>query len=359
MTPEQDKMDNTKKPTPVTYKDAGVDIDAANESKSRITAHVKSTYGPSVLSDHGAFGGLFSFDKDAYDDPVLVSSADGVGTKLKLAYRSGIHDTIGEDLVNHCVNDILVMGAKPLFFLDYLALDRMRPEVIEDIVAGIARGCKANGMSLIGGETAALPGLYNKDEYDLAGFIVGAVEKSAILDGSRIKEGDVLIGLFSTGLHTNGYSLAQKLLFDIKRLKDNDICPGCAGTVSEELMKVHKSYLPVIKGIWDSVGPDAVKGMAHITGGGLLENVPRILPTGVDARIKKDSWDVPPIFSTLAGLGSLPDAEAYRTFNMGIGMVLVVDKDMTEDVGTALNKLGEPFAVVGSIIPGDGRCRLD
>jgi phosphoribosylformylglycinamidine cyclo-ligase len=322
----------------VDYKASGVDIDAGNEVVRRIKALARATATPGVLSELGSFGGLFALDPAAPDGPVLVASADGVGTKLKVAFAAGRHDTIGEDLVNHCVNDILVQGATPLFFLDYLATGRLSPDVAVSVVEGLARACRANGCALLGGETAEMPGFYQDGEYDLAGFVVGWVERARVVDGRGIAPGDVLLGLPSSGLHTNGYSLARRIVFDRLGLNVEDRVAEIGSTVGEALLAPHRTYLPSIRPLL----PDRViKGMAHITGGGLTDNVPRVLPEGCAAAIHRDAWAVPPVFRWLEQAGRVPADDMYRTFNMGIGLVLIVAPDAAEDVVARLRAAGE------------------
>jgi len=331
------------------YRDAGVDIDAANEAKERIKQLARSTFTPQVMTEIGSFGGMFLADFGAMKEPVLVSSADGVGTKLRVAFMSGIHNTVGYDLVCHCVNDILVQGARPLFFMDYIAAGKLVPETIALVIEGLARGCKESSCALIGGETAEMPGFYADGEYDVAGFIVGVVDRSKIIDGSRIEAGDVLIGLPSVGLHTNGYSLARKLLFEVAGYgTDSKIDElGCSAT--EELLKPHRSYLSVIDGLLES---GAIKGLSHITGGGLLENLPRILPEGAAVEIRAGSWPVLPVFELLARIGSVPEQEMYRTFNMGIGMVIVASPEDASRAREHLDALSEPHYDIGRIVDG-------
>ena len=302
------------------YKSSGVDIDAGNEVVRRIKGLARSTFTPGVLSEIGSFGGLFRLEPGAFADPVMVASADGVGTKLKVAFLANRHDTVGEDLVNHCVNDILVQGARPLFFLDYLATGRLAPDVAEQIVAGIARGCRANGCALLGGETAEMPGFYAAGEYDLAGFIVGAVDRARIVNGATLQPGDALIGLPSTGLHTNGYSLARRIVFDELKLTVESVLPGIETTVADALLAVHRSYLRVIEPLLAE--PGLVKGLAHITGGGITDNLPRIFPAGVGARIDRRAWEVPALFRFLGESGQVPVDDMYRSFNMGIGLIV-------------------------------------
>jgi len=314
------------------YRDSGVDIDAGNEAVRRIKHLARSTYTPAVLAGVGSFGGLFAMDA-AVPDPVLVASADGVGTKLKIAFMTGVHDTIGEDLVNHCVNDILVQGARPLFFLDYLATGRLSPVVAEQIVSGVARACRNNGCALLGGETAEMPGFYHDGEYDVAGFIVGVVSRSRVIDGRSIVAGDALIALPSTGLHTNGYSLARKIVFDVLKLRVDSQVPELGGVVGEALLRPHRSY-------WPTVGPlldrGWIKGMAHITGGGITENLPRTLPEGLTFSLDRHSWTIPPLFTWLQRAGGVDDAEMFRAFNMGVGLILVCAPSHVADLLSAL-----------------------
>jgi phosphoribosylformylglycinamidine cyclo-ligase len=337
-------------PTPLDYKSAGVDIDAGNETVRRIKKLAQATFTPGVLSDIGSFGGLFKLDTGAFNEPVLVSSADGVGTKLKVAFMANRHRTIGADLVNHCVNDILVQGATPLFFLDYLATGKLSPDVAEQIVEGLANACRDNGCALLGGETAEMPGFYADGEYDVAGFIVGAVDRSRLIDGRSIAAGDVLLGLPSSGLHTNGYSLARKIAFDELKLKVDSHLPELGETVGEAFLRTHRSYLPVIKPL---LGRGMIKGMAHITGGGITENLPRVLPSGTAARVNRTAWRVPPIFRWLGEAGRVPEYDLRRALNMGIGMILVVAAGDVDAVRKDLLDAGEANAVViGDIVSG-------
>lgn len=308
------------------YKDSGVNIDRANLAKAKLSQHVKSTWGREVLSETGAFGGLFAVPA-GYREPVLVSSIDGVGTKLLVAVMADRYDTVGQDLVNHCVNDILVQGARPLFFLDYIAAGALDPDRVAAMVQGLATACRENGCALIGGESAEMPGVYSGDDFDMAGAIVGVVDRAKIIDGSAIRRGDVIFGLPSTGLHTNGYSLARSIFFDEMRAGVNDVIDELGCTVGEELLKVHRSYLGPVQGIMKRT---AVKGLAHITGGGVIENLPRILPEGCGARIDRGAWTVPPVFRVMASRGGVEEAEMYRVFNMGIGMLVVVDADSAD-----------------------------
>jgi len=336
------------------YKSSGVDIDAGNETVRRIKSLARATFTPGVLSEIGSFGGLFSLGA-AWRDPVLVSSADGVGTKLKIAFMTGRHDTIGVDLVNHCVNDILVQGAVPLFFLDYLATGRLSPDVAEQIVKGLARGCQDNGCALLGGETAEMPGFYAQGEYDVAGFIVGAVERAHLITGTAISAGDILIGLPSSGLHTNGYSLARHVVFEGLKLSVDTHVPELGETVGEALLRPHRAYLPVIRPL---LGTGLVRGMAHITGGGITDNLPRILPEGTAARVDRRSWRTPALFRWLGESGSVPEMDLRRALNMGIGLILVVAATDVDAVQAALLNAGEANStVIGAIEAGTGEVR--
>ncbi|HEY6989226.1 MAG TPA: phosphoribosylformylglycinamidine cyclo-ligase [Bryobacteraceae bacterium] len=328
-----------------TYRDAGVDINEADRAVSLIKRHAAKTLTAGVLTSIGSFGAGFSLK--GWRDPVLVSSADGVGTKLKIAFATGRHDTVGEDLVNHCVNDIAVQGATPLFFLDYFAVGRLNAEICGSVVSGIARGCKRNGCALIGGETAEMPGMYAPGEYDLAGFIVGAVERKRMLTGAEIEAGDVLLGLPSQGLHTNGYSLARKLLFEIAGHKLDTRLRELSGTLADELLKIHRSYLAPMQALHKA---KYLKGAAHITGGGLTDNVPRILPHGLTAQIDRTSWPDQPIFELLRHIGDIPEEDYRRTFNLGVGMVLVVAEKKIGFVSQILRKMREPFYEIGRVI---------
>jgi phosphoribosylformylglycinamidine cyclo-ligase len=328
----------------IDYRQSGVDIDAGNEVVRRIKSLARGTYTPNVLSGIGAFGGLFRVDP-SWQEPVLVASADGVGTKLKLAFMTGVHDTIGADLVNHCVNDILVQGAVPLFFLDYLATGRLAPDVAEQIVRGVARACGENGCALLGGETAEMPGFYQDGEYDVAGFIVGAVERTRVIDGAAIVPGDVLLALPSTGLHTNGYSLARKIVFEALKLDVGTHVPELGETVGAALLRTHRSYLPDVRPL---LGGGTIKGMAHITGGGLTENTPRMLPEGCGAAIDLGSWQVPPVFRWLQEGGGIGRDEMLRAFNMGVGLVIAVAQ---ADAAATLAALPEAWAV-GRVVAG-------
>lgn len=305
------------------YASAGVDVDLGNKVKRGIHSLVRQTHGPEVLGRIGGFGGLFRADFRGMKDPVLVSSVDGVGTKLKIAFAMNRHDSVAEDLVNHCVDDIAVLGARPLFFLDYIGTERLDPTVFRQLIRGFSRACKAAGCALIGGETAQLPGMYRPREYDLAGCIVGVVDRPKIIDGSQVRRGDVIIGLPSNGLHTNGYTLARKVLLERMKLGLSSRVEGLKGTIGEELLRVHRNYLPVLARLPEGL----VKGMAHITGGGLVDNLPRVLPASCDAMIDTGAWKVPPIFSLIEKGGKVDREEMYQVFNMGIGMVLIVAEE--------------------------------
>ena len=334
------------------YGSAGVDIDVSNAAKQRIRKLVESTFTSGVLGGFGGFGGMFRLPS-GLRKPVLVSSADGVGTKIKVAIEANRHDTIGRDLVNHCVNDILVQGALPAFFLDYVAFGKLDPAVAEAVVTGVAAGCRENGCSLVGGETAEMPGLYTPPDYDLAGFIVGYVEEDAILGANRVKPDDVLIGLPSAGLHTNGYSLARKIVKDRLKLDVNDSFPGAAGTVADVLLAEHKSYLPALRPVLDRI-----HALAHITGGGLPENLDRALPTTLDAVIDTGSWRVPAVFGVLMEAGKVEQSEMYRTFNMGVGMVVICAPTDVKSVLSATEQAGVKGWRIGSLRPGSGSVLL-
>jgi phosphoribosylformylglycinamidine cyclo-ligase len=331
------------------YRQAGVDIDAGNETVRRIKGLAKATFTAGVLSEIGSFGGLFRLDRDAYREPVLVSSADGVGTKLKVAFMTGRHDTVGADLVNHCVNDILVQGARPLFFLDYLATGRLSPDVAEQVVSGVARGCRENGCALIGGETAEMPGFYADGEYDIAGFIVGIVERAKVVDGRGIVPGDVLVGLPSAGLHTNGYSLARRVLFESAGLTVDSKLPELGTTVAEALLAPHRSYLQTVALLLER---GLVKGLAHITGGGITENLPRTLPEGCAAEVELKAWEIPPIFRVIARQGGIARDEMLRAFNMGIGLVIVCGAGDVAAVLEQTRSVEPGAATIGRVIAG-------
>jgi phosphoribosylformylglycinamidine cyclo-ligase len=332
------------------YAAAGVDVDLGNQVKKGIHALVQGTHGPEVLGKIGGFGGLFRPNFKGMKDPVLVSSVDGVGTKLKLAFATGRHDTVGQDLVNHCVNDIAVIGARPLFFLDYIGAERLEPPVFKQILKGFAKACREAGCALVGGETAQMPGMYQRGEYDLAGTIVGVVDRPKLIDGSGIRPGDQIVGLPSNGLHTNGYSLARKVLLETMRLKLSDRPKGLAKSLGEELMRVHRNYQPALASLRSGI----VKGLAHITGGGLVDNLPRVLPTECDAVIRTGSWKVPALFELIQSGGKVDASEMYQVFNMGIGMAVIVRAKDTSSVAQQLRG-----RVIGEIQRGVGRVRLE
>jgi len=333
------------------YKASGVDIDAGNETVRRIRGLARATFTSGVLSEIGSFGGLFRLEPGQFREPVLVASADGVGTKLKVAFLAQRHDTIGGDLVNHCVNDILVQGAEPLFFLDYLATGRLSPEVAESIVGGMAAACRDNGCALLGGETAEMPGFYSDGEYDVAGFIVGAVDRSRLITGRTIAVGDVLVGLPSSGLHTNGYSLARRVIFEHLGLEVDSYVPELSRTVGDALLEQHRSYLPIIKPLLDG---GRIKAMAHITGGGITDNLPRVLPHGTTAVVDTSAWKVPALFTWIERSGSIPHEDMMRTFNMGIGLIIVTRRDDAEPlIGELAARGGRDACVIGEIVRGE------
>jgi phosphoribosylformylglycinamidine cyclo-ligase len=336
----------------VTYADAGVDISSGDRAKDRIKYLAQKTFNRNVIGGIGGFGALYRLDSQRWKSPILVSSADGVGTKLKIAFEMGLHHTVGADLVNHCVNDIAVQGALPLFFLDYFASGKLDPEVTESVITGLAEACKANGCALIGGETAQMPGFYADGEYDLAGFIVGAVSRDKMITGTGIKAGDVLIGIPSTGLHTNGYSLARKLFFEIAGYKPTQYVTAIKEKAGASLMKTHPSYLHVIQKL---VTAGVTTGMAHITGGGITENLPRILPKNVTAQIEIGSWPVLPIFEHLRTLGSVSQEEMMRTFNMGIGLIAAIPAAKFTKAKNLLDRAEEKFYVIGRVVKGERR----
>ena len=336
------------------YRAAGVDIDAANQVVGRVRDLARQTFTPGVLSDIGAFGGLFQPEWGRHEQPVLVASADGVGTKLKVAFLAERHDTVGVDLVNHCVNDVLVQGARPLFFLDYLATGRLAPDVATAVVAGLARGCMDNGCALLGGETAEMPGFYADGEYDLAGFIVGIVDRERVIDGGGISPGDRLLGLPSSGLHTNGFSLARRIVFETLKLRVDSVVDELGERIGDELLRSHRSYLRPVSRLLEE-GPGLVKGLAHITGGGLTGNLPRVLPPGTGAQVVR-GWRAPPVFEFLQRAGGVPEDEMYRTFNMGIGMVVVVAPESVAAARALLAEAGEPGAApIGRVVEGSGQ----
>jgi len=335
---------------PATYASAGVDIDAANRATEKIKELARGTFNARTLSEIGSFGGMFNGAFPAMRAPVLVASADGVGTKLKIAFATGIHNTIGRDLVNHCTNDILVQGARPLFFLDYIATGRLDPAIVASVVEGIAAGCRENGSVLLGGETAEMPGFYADGEYDVAGFIVGIVDRAEAIDGQTITPGDVVLGLPSVGLHTNGYSLARKLFFEDAGYTPDAYLAELGETVGAALLKPHLSYLRPLEGLLAS---GKIKGLAHITGGGLLENIPRILPANTGVQIERNSWPVLPIFTLMQRMGNIEEAEMNRTFNMGIGMVVVCAESDTAVIKDHIESTGGVCHEIGRIMQGD------
>ena len=340
--------------TGLTYRDSGVDIDRANEATEHIKKLARSTFNDSVVSEIGAFAGLYRPDLSNMQTPLLVSSADGVGTKLKIAFLTGIHNTVGIDLVAHCTNDILVQRAFPLFFLDYIGVGKLEPEVIEQIVEGLARGCSQSGCALLGGETAEMPDFYQAGEYDLAGFIVGLTDELKIRESGPVKEGDLLIGLPASGLHTNGYSLVRKLFFEEEQLKVDAHVDELGKTLGEELLIPHRNYLPLVKELLLS---DDLNALAHITGGGITENLARVLPDHLDAEVKRGTWEILPIFNLISDRGRVEANEMYRTFNMGIGMVLVAAAERAERVQDFLTAREEQFYLMGEITPGTGKVR--
>ena len=333
----------------ISYADAGVSIDAANRAVEQIKELARATFNARTLSEIGSFGGMFDATFPGLTAPVLVASTDGVGTKLKVAFDANVHDTVGRDLVNHCVNDILVQGARPLFFLDYVATGRLAPDVIAAVVAGIARGCRENGCVLLGGETAEMPGFYPEGEYDIAGFIVGVVDRQKVIDGRRIVPGDAVLALPAVGLHTNGYSLARKLFFEAAGLKVDARVEELSATVGEVLLAPHPSYLPALEALLDR---QLVKGLAHITGGGLLENIPRILPEGTAVEIERGSWPVLPVFTWMQRAGNVAEAEMYRTFNMGVGMVVVCGAEDAGAVRAHVESEGAACYEIGCVVEG-------
>jgi phosphoribosylformylglycinamidine cyclo-ligase len=346
------------------YAAAGVDIDLGNKVKSTLPAMLASTHRREVLGKVGGFGGLFALDVKKYRQPILVSSVDGVGTKLKIAFAMDRHDTIGEDLVNHCVNDIAVLGAEPLFFLDYLGTGKLEPHVFQEIIKGFVRGCAANNCALIGGETAQMPGFYQKGEYDVSGTIVGVVEKSRMLNGQKsVKRGDVVIGIESSGLHTNGYSLGRQIFFEKLKLKPSSKVAELGTTIGDALLATHITYGPLVLQLvkkFNKVGkPDAVKAFAHITGGGFVDNVPRTLPAKCDVVIRKGSWDMLPIFQIIAAKGGVDEAELYQVFNMGIGMTVTVAADQADAVLKTIKAAKHKAWIIGEVVKGTGICRVE
>jgi phosphoribosylformylglycinamidine cyclo-ligase len=344
------------------YAAAGVDIDLGNRVKATLPQLLASTQRREVLGKVGGFGGLFALDVKKYREPVLVSSVDGVGTKLKLAFALDRHDTIGADLVNHCVNDIAVLGAEPLFFLDYLGTGKLEPHVFTDIIKGFARACAENNCALIGGETAQMPGFYQPGEYDVSGTIVGVVEKSKMLNGQKtIRRGDVVIGIESSGLHTNGYSLGRKIFFEQLKLKPSSKVPGLKKSIGEELLKEHVSYGPLVQKLLKKFNgkSDLVRAFAHITGGGFVDNIPRVLPKSLDVVIKKGSWDMLPIFQIIETKSGVPDDELYQVFNMGIGMVSIISADKAKAVLKFINAQKHKAWIIGEVVKGEGIARIE
>jgi phosphoribosylformylglycinamidine cyclo-ligase len=352
------------------YARAGVDIDLGNRVKAGLPALLAATRRPEVLGKVGGFGGLFAFDSRKYLDPVLVASVDGVGTKLKIAFALGRHDTIGQDLVNHCVNDIAVLGAEPLFFLDYIGTGKLQPQVFRQIISGFAKACAQNGCALIGGETAQMPGFYQAGEYDVSGAIVGVVEKNRMLDGKDVAPGDVVLGIASSGLHTNGYSLARKVFFDVMKLKLESRVRGLRGSIGVELLKVHVSYGPLVQKLLRrfNQAPGAgsrrrksarvIKALAHITGGGFIDNIPRVLPQSCDVVIRKGTWNIPPIFELLRAHAQTADEELYQVFNMGIGMTVITPPDKASEVLQVIRDNDHKTWIIGEVVKGRGRVNL-
>jgi phosphoribosylformylglycinamidine cyclo-ligase len=334
----------------ISYSDAGVDIDAATRATDRIKELARRTFNQRTLSEIGSFGGMFDGAFPSLQQPVLVASADGVGTKLKIAFATGVHNTVGRDLVNHCVNDILVQGARPLFFLDYVATGKLSPEIVASVVEGVTNGCSENGCVLLGGETAEMPGFYQDGEYDIAGFIVGVVDREQIIDGKAIAAGDVLLALPSAGLHTNGYSLARKLFFEVAGYEPDTSIEELGMTAGEALLLPHLSYLKPLDGLLDR---GVIKGLAHITGGGLTDNIPRILPEGTAVKIDKDSWPISPLFELLRRLGNVSESEMNRTFNMGVGMVIVASAADAKTIKTYFDDGGEEYYEIGRVTSGN------
>lgn len=339
----------------ISYADSGVSIDRANAAKEKIKTLAAATFNQRTLTQIGSFGGMFDAAFPDMAQPTLVASADGVGTKLKIAFLTNTHHTVGRDLVNHCVNDILVQGARPLFFLDYIAAGKLEPDTIAAIVEGVARGCRENGCVLLGGETAEMPGFYQDGEYDIAGFIVGIVDRPKVIDGSRIKVGDVVLGLASNGLHTNGYSLARKLLFDVAGFQPDTYLDELGTTVGAALLAEHKSYLPALR---DVLEHEHTHALAHITGGGLIENIPRVLPENLSVELERASWETPALFNLLQRIGNVAEAEMLRTFNCGVGMVVICAAEGQDEMLRHLALYGEAARVIGRAVEGNGDVRL-
>ena len=338
----------------LTYADAGVDIDEAERTTSRIKQYARRTFDDNLLAGIGAFGAAYDLKAAGFEHPVLVSSADGVGTKLMVAFGMDKHDTVGQDLVNHCVNDIAVQGARPLYFLDYFATGKLKAEVAAQVVKGLSKACRENGCSLIGGETAEMPDFYQEGEYDLAGFIVGMADESRVPGTARVRTGDLLVGLPSSGIHTNGYSLVRKLFFEQEKMSVDTCIESLGKTLGEELLIPHRNYLPSLCNL---VGKEALHAVAHVTGGGITDNLARVLPSTLDARVRRSSWEKLPIFHLIQELGRVEEAEMYRTFNMGLGMILVVDRDGIGTVASELQRTGEKYVLVGEIGEGEGKVR--
>lgn len=332
-----------------TYKDAGVNIDAATEAMQRLKGYIKSTFTPGVLTDIGSFGGMYQPDLSGMERPVLVSSIDGVGTKLKIAFMMNKHDSVGHDIVNHCVNDILVQGASPIFFMDYFATGQLSPMVVVEVVKGISDACRKVGCALLGGETAEMPGIYLGGEYDLAGCIVGMVDRNKIVDGSKVQPGDALIGIESDGLHTNGYSLVRHIFFDKMKMRADQEVPELGGVLGDVLLTPHRCYAIPVHAIMNEF---EVRGMAHITGGGFYDNIPRALPEDCQAVVYRRNWEVPPLFRLIQELGNVAEPEMYRTFNMGVGYVLVVPREQSVSVIARLSELGERAHLIGEVRKG-------
>ena len=335
----------------LTYKASGVDVEAGYEAVKLMKEHTKRTMIPGVLGELGSFGGFFEIAKESYKNPILVSGTDGVGTKLQIAFMTGKHDTIGIDCVAMCVNDVACHGAKPLFFLDYIGTGKLEPKVAADIVKGVCDGCVEAGCALIGGETAEMPGFYKEGEYDLAGFAVGIVDKDKVINGSEVKAGDTLIGIASSGIHSNGFSLVRKLFFDINDFDIDTRFDELECTLGEELLKPTKIYVKTVRAL---IAKHQINGIAHITGGGFIENIPRTIPTGLKAVIEKDSWDIPPVFKLMQKLGNIEEKEMFNTFNMGIGLVLAVENESAQDILETLKSLGEKAYIIGSVAKGEG-----
>ncbi len=339
----------------LTYKAAGVDVEAGYEAVKLMKEHTKRTMIPGVLGDLGSFGGFFEIAKEKYKNPILVSGTDGVGTKLQIAFMTGKHDTIGIDCVAMCVNDVACHGAKPLFFLDYIGTGRLEPKAAADIVKGICDGCVEAGCALIGGETAEMPGFYKEGEYDLAGFAVGIVDKDEVINGSKVSEGDTLIGIASSGIHSNGYSLVRKLFFEVNDYDINSRFDELEGTLGEELLKPTKIYVKTVQALTEK---HQINGIAHITGGGFVENIPRTIPSGLKAVINHGSWEIPPVFTLMQRLGNIEEKEMFNTFNMGIGMVLAVNSSEAESILGTLEDMGEKAYIIGSVVKGEGGIEL-